>query len=132
MKKANGSGNGSWNGLTKYRQLLLTKRADLLAPLRTKLDIFAAPAGGAPEDLAQVFHDQFVALQVNRVGFHDLKLVDAALQRMEKHEYGVCLSCGDPISPKRLMAIPWAICCLDCQERLSTSPVPAQSLDATA
>jgi len=132
MKKANGSGNGSWNGLTKYRKLLLAKRTELLAPLRTKLDIFAGPGGGAPEDLAPVFHDQFVALQLSRVGFRDLKLVDAALQRMENHGYGVCLSCGDPIPPKRLIAIPWAICCIDCQERLSLPPGPVQSVEATA
>ena len=132
MKKANGSAKGSGNGLTKYRQLLLAKRTELLAPLRSKLDIFAGPAGGAPEDLAPVFHDQFVALQLSRVGFRDLKLVDAALERMKTAEYGLCLSCGDPISPKRLTAIPWAICCIDCQERLSTSPGLVQSVEATA
>ena len=131
MRKTNGSRNGG-NGLAKYREILLAKKTELLAPLRSKLDIFAGPGNGAPEDLAPVFHDQFVALQLNRVGFHDLKLVDAALERMENHEYGTCLSCGDPISPKRLMAIPWAIRCIDCQESLSSSPVPAASAEAAA
>lgn len=132
MRKVNGSGNGSGNGMAKYRKLLLAKRAELLAPLRSKLDIFAGPGGGAAEDLAPVFHDQFVALQLNRVGFHDLKLIDAALKRMDSHDYGVCLSCGESISPKRLEAIPWAICCIGCQERLSSTPAPASSVETAA
>lgn len=132
MRKANGSRNGSGNGLAKYRKLLLAKRTELLAPLRSKLDIFAGPGSGAPEDMAPVFHDQFVALQLNRVGYHNLKLVDAALQRIESHDYGVCLSCGESISPKRLEAIPWATCCVPCQERLSPPPGPVQRVEATA
>lgn len=126
MKKTNASGKGSGNGLDKYRRLLLSKKTELLAPLRSKPEIFGEARGGAPEDLAPVFHDQFVALQLNRVGFQELKLVEAALQRIENNDYGVCLSCGQSISTKRLEAIPWAICCLDCQERLSSPPGSTQ------
>lgn len=119
MKKTNGG-----NGVAKYRKVLLAKKAELLSPLRSKLDLFAGPGNGAAEDLAPVFHDQFVALQLSRVGFVQLKQVDAALQRMDSHEYGVCLACGEPISAKRLEAIPWAVCCIDCQERLGSTPAP--------
>lgn len=128
----NGARNGSRNGFAKYREILLAKKTELLAPLRSKLDMFAGPGRGAVEDLAPVFHDQFVALQVNRVGFQQLKLVDAALERIDSHEYGICLSCGEPISSKRLEAIPWAICCVDCQERLSSGPGLAQPIQAFA
>ncbi len=34
----------------------------MVSSLRTKLDALVAPDGVAPEDLAPVFHDQFVAL----------------------------------------------------------------------
>ena len=43
--------------------------------------------------------------------------VKRALQRMEDGAYGICLSCEDPITPKRLQAVPWAELCLNCQER---------------
>jgi DnaK suppressor protein len=43
--------------------------------------------------------------------------VKGALQRMEDSAYGICLSCEDPISPKRLQAVPWAELCLGCQTR---------------
>ena len=42
--------------------------------------------------------------------------VRAALQRMDDGAYGSCLACEDPISPKRLQAVPWAELCLGCQE----------------
>ena len=39
-----------------------------------------------------------------------------ALWRMEDGTYGNCLTCEDPISVKRLQAVPWAELCLRCQE----------------
>ena len=43
--------------------------------------------------------------------------IQGALRRMEDGAYGICLSCEDPISPKRLQAVPWAELCLGCQTR---------------
>ena len=40
-----------------------------------------------------------------------------ALRRMEDGSYGVCLTCEEPISIKRLHAVPWAELCLGCQTR---------------
>src|SRR5678810_197523 len=113
MKKATGPEN--------YRQLLLTRKADLMASLRAQIDTLAGPGGESSEDLAPVVYDQFVALQVNQLDFDQLNLVDAALERMDREDYGVCLDCGNPISNRRLKAIPWAVYCIACQERLSSA-----------
>ena len=43
--------------------------------------------------------------------------VAAALQRIEDGDFGMCLECEEPISPKRLAAVPWASYCLKCQEQ---------------
>src|ERR1039457_2746637 len=45
------------------------------------------------------------------------RLVMGALRRMEDGTYGTCLACEDPVSVKRLQAVPWAELCLNCQER---------------
>ena len=45
------------------------------------------------------------------------RLVKGALRRMVDGTYGTCLACEDPISVKRLQAVPWAELCLHCQER---------------
>jgi DnaK suppressor protein len=42
--------------------------------------------------------------------------VDAALRAMLDGVYGNCAECGEPISLKRLEAIPWASHCVGCQE----------------
>jgi DnaK suppressor protein len=117
MKRA----NGSTNGLENYRKLLLTKRSDLLSSSRAKLDLLVGPGGAAPEDLAPVFHDQFIALSINRLDHLQLKLIDAALSRMDSKNYGVCQDCGEAISPRRLEAIPWADRCIGCQERAGST-----------
>ncbi len=121
MKKA----NGSTNGLENYRKLLLTKRSDLLSSFRAQLDMLAGQGGASPEDLAPVFHDQFTALRINRLDSLQLKLIEAALNRMDDEDYGVCMDCADPISCRRLEAIPWANRCIACQERVvSTRDAP--------
>ena len=43
--------------------------------------------------------------------------IRAALDRVDRENYGTCLECEEPISPKRLAAIPWAALCIGCQER---------------
>ena len=42
--------------------------------------------------------------------------IQAALHRIECGTFGVCLSCGDTIGPKRLAAVPWSPLCIRCQE----------------
>ena len=128
MKKEHGSANG----LENYRKVLVAKRTDLLTSLRAQLDTLAGQEGAAPDDLAPVFYDQFVALQVNRLDFHQLNLVDEALERMDREDYGICMNCGDRISDRRLRAIPWALHCIACQERLSSVFDPAQLAKAAA
>jgi DnaK suppressor protein len=99
-----------------YRMLLLDRKADLSSSLRTKLDALEGPGGTAPEDLAPVFYDQFVALRIHRLDYLQLKLIESALARVDSEEYGVCMDCGNAISSARLEAIPWAVRCIACQE----------------
>ncbi len=47
----------------------------------------------------------------------NLREVNRALTKMELGTYGVCESCGKPISLERLEALPWAILCIDCKHR---------------
>jgi DnaK suppressor protein len=45
-----------------------------------------------------------------------LREVRAALRRIDEGSFGICAHCDDPISPKRLAAVPWASLCIRCQE----------------
>ena len=45
-----------------------------------------------------------------------LHRIKAALERHEQDDYGYCSDCGDEIAEKRLLALPFAIRCRDCEE----------------
>ena len=46
-----------------------------------------------------------------------LNMIEAALKRIQKEEYGVCANCQDEMQQKRLEAVPWAKHCITCQEK---------------
>ena len=72
----------------------------------------------AEDDQAQVSHDEFISLHVNRLVYDMLRDVNEALLRLERGEYGLCARCEAPIPPKRLRALPWARYCVACQEEI--------------
>jgi DnaK suppressor protein len=48
-----------------------------------------------------------------------LKQLDEALARLEEGRYGACMNCGEPIPMERLIAVPFALYCVDCQQKRS-------------
>jgi RNA polymerase-binding transcription factor DksA len=53
-----------------------------------------------------------------------LKLICAALRRIEVDRFGTCGNCGGQIGEKRLDAVPWTNLCLRCQEQFELSQAP--------
>ncbi|HHS51130.1 MAG TPA: hypothetical protein ENN07_08455 [candidate division Zixibacteria bacterium] len=47
-----------------------------------------------------------------------LRLINQALERIEKGEFGDCIECGCQIPIERLRAIPYSPYCVDCKEKL--------------
>jgi len=45
-----------------------------------------------------------------------LSEVEAALERLEEGEFGICQGCGQHIPQRRLEALPWARYCVACAE----------------
>ena len=46
-----------------------------------------------------------------------LAQIDDALRRIEDGTFGTCRTCGQPIAPERLEAMPWATQCIDCKRK---------------
>jgi DnaK suppressor protein len=44
-----------------------------------------------------------------------LRNIEAALERIDNGDYGLCRDCEEPINPKRLEFDPTALRCIDCQ-----------------
>ncbi|MDD8020591.1 MAG: TraR/DksA family transcriptional regulator [Acidobacteriota bacterium] len=47
-----------------------------------------------------------------------LQLIDQAIDRLEKGEYGLCQVCHKEIGKKRLQIVPWTPYCISCQEKI--------------
>jgi DnaK suppressor protein len=112
MKQPVATGNGN------YREMLLTKRREVMAGLGIKFDTLARMGRVAEEDQAQITHDEFVSLRLNRLDYLQLRMIEEALDRLNSGDFGVCLACEEPIPAKRLKALPWARYCVDCQESI--------------
>ena len=67
-------------------------------------------------DLSQHHHEEWIFLNRNTIDMKLLREIADALHRMDIGQYGVCPECEEPISAKRLDAVPWARYCVTCQE----------------
>lgn len=47
-------------------------------------------------------------------GVQEIRMIEAALARIERGEYGTCVVCGDPISEERLDVLPQTPKCRNC------------------
>ena len=107
------------DGNKVYQQMLLAKREEVLSGLGIKFDTLAKMGRVAEEDQAQITHDEFVSLRINSLDYGHLRMIEEALDRLKSGDYGICLSCEEPIPAKRLNAVPWARYCVPCQESAS-------------
>ncbi|SRR5581483_1225488 len=73
-------------------------------------------------DLSQQSHEEWIFLNRNTLDMKLLREVQDALHRIDQGTYGICPECEEPISAKRLAAVPWAKFCVSCQEKIATMP----------
>ena len=98
-----------------YKPLLIAKRAEIVGKSRRREDIYIVRSNEQIETVQLAGELEFVVRNLERES-RMLTQVDSALQRIDDGEFGTCLECEEPISPKRLAAVPWAAYCLQCQE----------------
>jgi len=58
-----------------------------------------------------------------------LREISDALHRIDSEIYGICMECEEPISPKRLEAVPWARYCVKCQEQIAARIAAGEEVD---
>lgn len=80
-------------------------------------------------DLSQQHHEEWIFLNRNSLDMKLLREVDDALHRIDTEHYGICPECEEPISAKRLDAVPWARYCVACQERIAVRQASGEIID---
>lgn len=103
-----------------FRSVLLSERNKLSSISNSKnvLEVLSSPGSVALDDHPSLIHEQWVALRAHRIDSQKLLHIDAALERINRGEFGVCRECGKTIARRRLEVIAWAACCVPCQERI--------------
>ena len=102
-----------------YRDRLLERRESLFSQV-TEAEMSSRErdleATQDPADMAANAYTKELLISMSANDRKLLELIDEALVRVEKGEYGECVNCGEPVSEKRLDAVPWARYCLKCQD----------------
>ena len=80
-------------------------------------------------DLSQQHHEEWIFLNRNTIDMKLLREISDALHRMDIGHYGVCPECEEPISAKRLDAVPWARYCVTCQEKIAARIADGEVID---
>jgi DnaK suppressor protein len=101
--------------LTKRRVALETKLGELSGVFQDRSELAVE---NCPDilDTIQMTTDRDVLAQRMNISSRVLGDVRMALDNLKNGSYGICEDCDQPISPRRLDAIPWARVCVKCQE----------------
>lgn len=91
---------------------------DRLNELETRLKGIEAeldmPMSADVEERATEREGDEVMEDLGKAGLAEIKMIQAALGRIEDGSYGVCVNCGQHISPERLDILPHAPRCRHC------------------
>jgi DnaK suppressor protein len=80
-------------------------------------------------DLSQQHHEEWIFLNRNTIDMKLLREISDSLRRIDEGSYGICMECEEPISTKRLDAVPWARYCVSCQERIAARIAAGEEVD---
>jgi DnaK suppressor protein len=95
---------------------LEAKQAELTYLLRNREGIEIEKSPDALDEVQRASEREFAIRTLDRESAL-LRNVRAALQRLDRDQFGICMHCEEDISVKRLNAVPWTPYCIECQEQ---------------
>jgi DnaK suppressor protein len=118
-----------------YRDLLVEKQRGLTAAYQSSKGESRSDLDDGTEDYIDYAVHSYAReflLSLSEMDRKQLYLVEDALERLGRNEFGNCQQCQQPIHPKRLEVAPWARYCVPCQELEEQGMLPElASADAT-
>ncbi|MDI7861301.1 TraR/DksA family transcriptional regulator [Rhizobiaceae bacterium n13] len=98
----------------KYEKILRDRQRELNIRLHRIEADFEQPRNPDSDDRALERNNDEVLDEMGQVGQDELKGIEAALERIARGTFGICTRCGQPVSKKRLDAVPYAPLCESC------------------
>ena len=102
-------------GMSGIKEVLERKEAELDRELRKRDGIAIEKSADQMDEIQYATERELAMRNVDRES-HLLRQVKAALARVHDGSFGACAECESAISPRRLVALPWALLCIQCQE----------------
>lgn len=97
-----------------YEKILRDRQRELESRLnRIDVDLGRTKEQDSDDRATESENDE-VLEGLGQAGQAELRAIRAALDRIDNGTYGLCARCGEPISPERLAAVPYAPLCEDC------------------
>jgi DnaK suppressor protein len=110
--------------ITQFKQTLLSRSKTLLEEIRQELlksdnEHYQELAGAVHDLEEESVADLLVDLELADIDRHveEIRGIEAALLRIARGSYGICLECKGPIELERLNINPAAERCVDCQDQ---------------
>jgi DnaK suppressor protein len=103
--------------ITERKQKITARIKELTAHMQKISDDLDQPLPADLGDQAIDLEDDEVLSGIGRANQQEVRLLNDALKRIADGSYGICLKCGDCISPARLDAVPYAVLCRTCAAR---------------
>ncbi|MBM9603150.1 RNA polymerase-binding protein DksA [Desulfopila inferna] len=103
--------------LENFRKQLIQKREEIINEAGRTLSDMTDQNENVPDpnDRATIESGRSFELRIRDRERKLLSKIEAALQRVEDGEYGICDECGEEIGLKRLEARPVTTLCIDCK-----------------
>lgn len=92
--------------LEDRRAQLEARKAELTARMQQVLGELDAHDAKDWEEMATEREGDEVLEDLGSAARNEIRMIDAALARMDEGEYGYCVSCGDAIAEERLDLVP--------------------------
>lgn len=106
--------------LDDFREQLLRRKRELHGRLvQIEEDLEQPMNADVPDRVTERESDE-VLEGLGLAGQGEIRAIDAALNRIEAGTFGICVRCGDAISPERLRAVPHAPLCQTCAAEIAT------------
>lgn len=106
--------------LDKFKKLLTDLREDLLSTTsvrdETTSTVTLDQTCTGRLSRMDALQNQAIAVAGKARAELQLRLIEAALKRIENDDFGYCMECGEPINPKRLEIDPTSLYCIECAQ----------------
>ena len=103
---------------SQVREQLLQMRAELLREVNESYATCRELGQDGVADIGDMSANAYsrdVLFNLSESQLQRIRDIDAALERIDKGEYGICMSCGEEIAPRRLEVRPFSRYCIDCK-----------------